>query len=121
MRVGPVGSLIRVGLTGATLAAVLPLRCPGSRLISGHYLDDFAEAQRLYALLEKTDVNGDDRHPLYAELTKTEDANGEAGDVQWNFEKFLVAPGGNVVKRFRPRTVPDDPEVISAIEDVLPR
>jgi glutathione peroxidase len=70
--------------------------------------------------LAKTDVNGAERHPLYAELTKTADADGEAGDVQWNFEKFLVAPGGEVVNRFRPRTEPDAPEVISAIEAVLP-
>ena len=69
--------------------------------------------------LAKTDVNGADRHPLYAELTKTPDAAGKAGDIQWNFEKFLVAPGGKVVYRFRPRTVPDAPEVIAAIEAVL--
>ena len=74
-----------------------------------------------FPLLAKTDVNGDDRHPLYAELTKTPDDGGEAGDIQWNFEKFLLAPGGTVVKRFRPRTEPDAPEVIAAIEDVLPR
>ncbi len=74
-----------------------------------------------FPLLEKTDVNGDDRHPLYTELTKTADADGQAGDIQWNFEKFLVAPGGEVVHRFRPRTEPDAPEVISAIEAVLPR
>src|ERR1700752_837704 len=74
-----------------------------------------------FPLLAKTDVNGADRHPLYAELTKTPDAEGEAGDIQWNFEKFLVAPGGQVVNRFRPRTVPDAPEVIAAIEAVLPR
>ena len=73
-----------------------------------------------FPLLAKTDVNGAGRHPLYAELTKTPDANGEAGDVQWNFEKFLIAPGGVVVNRFRPRTEPDAPEVISAIEAVLP-
>jgi glutathione peroxidase len=73
-----------------------------------------------FPLLAKTDVNGADRHPLYAELTKTADAAGEAGDVQWNFEKFLIAPGGAVVNRFRPRTEPDAPEVISAIEAVLP-
>jgi glutathione peroxidase len=73
-----------------------------------------------FPLLAKTDVNGSGRHPLFAELTKTADDGGEAGDVQWNFEKFLVAPGGTVVKRFRPRTVPDAPEVISAIEAVLP-
>jgi glutathione peroxidase len=74
-----------------------------------------------FPLLAKTDVNGADRHPLYAQLTETADDTGEAGDVQWNFEKFLLAPGGVVAKRFRPRTVPDAPEVIAAIEAVLPR
>ena len=44
-----------------------------------------------FPLLEKTDVNGADRHPLYAELTKAADAEGESGDIQWNFEKFLRA------------------------------
>ena len=73
-----------------------------------------------FPLLAKTDVNGPDRHPLFAELTKTTDAAGEAGDVQWNFEKFLVAPGGAVVNRFRPTTVPDAPEVVGAIERILP-
>ena len=74
-----------------------------------------------FPLLAKGDVNGDDRQPLYAELTKTADSDGAAGDIQWNFEKFLVAPDGAVVNRFRPRTEPDAPEVISAIEAVLPR
>jgi glutathione peroxidase len=74
-----------------------------------------------FPLLAKADVNGPDRHPLYAELTKTPDAGGEAGDIQWNFEKFLIAPDGSVVNRFRPRTEPDAPEVIAAIEAVLPR
>ncbi len=73
-----------------------------------------------FPLLAKVDVNGAGQHPLFAELTKTADADGEAGDVQWNFEKFLLAPGGEVVNRFRPRTEPDAPEVISAIEAVLP-
>jgi glutathione peroxidase len=74
-----------------------------------------------FPLLAKTDVNGSDRHPLFAELTKTPDISGDAGDVQWNFEKFLLAPGGRVVKRFRPRTEPDAPEVVEAIEAVLAR
>lgn len=73
-----------------------------------------------FPLLAKTDVNGDDRHPLYTELTKTADVEGASGDVQWNFEKFLLAPGGAVVNRFRPTTVPDAPEVVAAIEAVLP-
>ncbi|HEY5853281.1 MAG TPA: glutathione peroxidase [Aldersonia sp.] len=72
-----------------------------------------------FPLMAKTDVNGPDRHPLYAELTNTPDAKGEAGDVQWNFEKFLIASDG-AVTRFRPRTVPDAPEVIEAIEQALP-
>ncbi|KQS00397.1 glutathione peroxidase [Williamsia sp. Leaf354] len=72
-----------------------------------------------FPLLEKVDVNGDNRHPLYAELTQASDDSGEAGDVQWNFEKFLLDADGTVVKRFRPRTEPDAPEVIEAIESVL--
>ncbi|MEU6710463.1 glutathione peroxidase [Nonomuraea purpurea] len=72
-----------------------------------------------FPLLEKADVNGPGRHPLYTELTQTADADGEAGDVQWNFEKFLVDGEGAVVARFRPRTTPDDPTVTSAIEKLL--
>src|SRR6478735_7212565 len=72
-----------------------------------------------FPLLAKTDVNGPDRHPLFAELTNAADDEGQAGDIQWNFEKFLVAPGGLVVKRFRPRTEPDAAEVIAAIEAVI--
>ncbi|MGW3560367.1 glutathione peroxidase [Streptomyces sp. NPDC000963] len=68
-----------------------------------------------FPLLEKTDVNGADRHPLYAELVKAADAEGEAGDVQWNFEKFLIGADGEVT-RFRPRTEPDAPEVVAAVE-----
>lgn len=74
-----------------------------------------------FPLLEKTDVNGPDRHPLYQALTEQPDADGADGDVQWNFEKFVVAPDGSVVARFRPTTAPDDPEVLTAIEAVLPR
>ena len=64
---------------------------------------------------EKIDVNGDDKHPLYAELTTVPDAGGKAGKVKWNFEKFVVAPNGGVT-RFRPTTLPDSPEVIASIE-----
>ncbi|MEU1281503.1 glutathione peroxidase [Streptomyces sp. NPDC005805] len=72
-----------------------------------------------FPLLEKADVNGEGRHPLYTELTRVADADGEAGDVQWNFEKFLIAPGGEVT-RFRPRTEPEAPEVVAAVEAALP-
>jgi glutathione peroxidase len=73
-----------------------------------------------FPMFEKIEVNGEARHPVYDELTSVPDAAGEAGDVQWNFEKFLLAPDGSVVARFRPRTVPDDPEVLAAIEEHLP-
>ena len=72
-----------------------------------------------FPMFDKIDVNGDDQHPLYAELTQVEDADGAAGDVQWNFEKFLVAPGGQVT-RFRPGVEPEDPAIVSAIEANLP-
>jgi len=73
-----------------------------------------------FPITEKIDVNGAQQHPVYAELTQTADADGEAGDVKWNFEKFLVAPDGTVAARFRPQVTPDDPAVISAIEANLP-
>ena len=73
-----------------------------------------------FPMSQKIDVNGPERDPIYAELTETPDAKGQAGDVQWNFEKFLVAPDGRVVSRFRPQTKPDAPEIRSAIESVLP-
>jgi glutathione peroxidase len=73
-----------------------------------------------FPLLEKTEVNGANRHPLFAELTKSADASGEAGDVQWNFEKFLLTPDGTIAARFRPRTEPEAQEVVAAIEAVLP-
>ncbi|MFT0660159.1 glutathione peroxidase [Rhodococcus erythropolis] len=74
-----------------------------------------------FPLLEKIEVNGENQHPLYAELTKAADAEGAAGDIQWNFEKFLIGPDGTVVNRFRPRTEPDAPEVVAAIEAALPK
>jgi glutathione peroxidase len=72
-----------------------------------------------FPMTEKVDVNGPGRHPLYQVLTETPDETGEAGDVQWNFEKFLVAADGRVVARFRPMTAPDDPKVIAAVEAQL--
>jgi len=71
-----------------------------------------------FPLFEKISVNGPDRHPLYVELTAVPDAAGKAGDIQWNFEKFLVTPGGEV-QRFRPKTEPSDPGLTSAIEAAL--
>ena len=73
-----------------------------------------------FPMYEKVDVNGSDRHPIYQELTAVPDAKGEAGDILWNFEKFLVAPSGEIVGRFRPQTTPEDPELLAAIDKVLP-
>src|ERR1700726_4434541 len=60
-----------------------------------------------FPMYSKVDVNGDDRDPIYAELTQQADAEGAAGDIQWNFEKFLVSPQGEVVARFRPLIDPE--------------
>ncbi|WP_316527713.1 glutathione peroxidase [Kitasatospora brasiliensis] len=73
-----------------------------------------------FPLFEKIDVNGEDRHPLYAKLTETADAEGQAGDVSWNFEKFLLSPDGAVVARLRPPVEPESAELTAAIEAVLP-
>jgi glutathione peroxidase len=73
-----------------------------------------------FPLTEKIEVNGDARHPLYTELTQTTDAEGNNGDIQWNFEKFLIGADGTVLKRFRPRTEPEAAEVVDAIEAALP-
>ena len=73
-----------------------------------------------FPLFEKIDVNGANAHPIYRELTRAADADGEAGDVKWNFEKFLVAPDGTVVGRFRPPVKPEDPALVAAIEAQLP-
>jgi len=73
-----------------------------------------------FPLFERVRVNGRSQHPLYTELTKTPDSAGKAGRIIWNFEKFLVSPSDEV-SRFRPTTEPDAPEVITAIESVLPQ
>ena len=73
-----------------------------------------------FPMFEKIEVNGPGRHPIYQELTQLPDATGEAGDIQWNFEKFLVSPDGNALVRFRPGTEPNDPALIEAIEANLP-
>lgn len=69
---------------------------------------------------DKIKVNGRNAHDLYKALTQTPDAGGKAGRVEWNFEKFLVRPDGSV-RRFRPKQKPDDPEIVSEIEQALAR
>lgn len=68
-----------------------------------------------FPMMSKVWVNGKDRHPLYQELVKARDADGKAGNVKWNFEKFVITPDGEV-HRFRPTTPPDAPEIVELIE-----
>ncbi|HEU5036341.1 MAG TPA: glutathione peroxidase [Nocardioides sp.] len=72
-----------------------------------------------FPMTEKIEVNGDDRHEVFDALTRTPDEEGEAGDVQWNFEKFLLAADGTVVARFRPKVEPEDPRLVDAVEGLL--
>lgn len=73
-----------------------------------------------FPMFEKVKVNGGKRHPIYAELVQAEDDEGKAGRVTWNFEKFLVLPGGEI-HRFRPNVQPDDPRILALIDANLPR
>jgi len=75
-----------------------------------------------FPMTEKIDVNGPGRHAIYQELTQIADAaSGKAGDIQWNFEKFVVSADGRTITRFNPEVTPDDPAVLAAIEAGLPR
>jgi glutathione peroxidase len=70
-------------------------------------------------MTEKVDVNGDDRHAVYQGLVEAANEKGEAGDIAWNFEKFLVDAQGTVVARFSPQVEPGDPRLVEAIQGVL--
>jgi glutathione peroxidase len=73
-----------------------------------------------FPLTEKVEVNGDDRHELYRQLVDVADSgDGRTGDIRWNFEKFVIAPGGDVVARFNPMVDPEAPEVVQTIEEAL--
>jgi glutathione peroxidase len=72
-----------------------------------------------FPMTEKVDVNGEYRHEVYRALVETPDEKGESGDITWNFEKFLVDGEGEVVARFSPGVVPDDPTIVRAVEDLL--
>jgi glutathione peroxidase len=73
-----------------------------------------------FPLFEKVDVNGEQQHPIFSELNQVADEGGYTGDIRWNFEKFLVAPSGEVVARFNPQVEPEDAKITSAIEANLP-
>jgi glutathione peroxidase len=111
----------RFGDQGFTVLGVPCNQFAGQEPGSAEEILEFCSATygTTFPLTEKLEVNGEGRTPLYAWLTETADASGEAGDVQWNFEKFLVSRGGDVVARFRPKVEPEDDEVVSAIEATL--
>lgn len=72
-----------------------------------------------FPLMEKIEVNGDDRHAIYDELTAVADAEGTSGDIRWNFEKFVIADGGSTIIRFSPMVAPDDANLVATIEKLL--
>jgi len=75
-----------------------------------------------FPLMEKIEVKGAGQHPIYKTLTTFKDAvSGEAGDIRWNFEKFVVSADGTKITRFAPKTKPEDPAVIAAVEAALPK
>lgn len=112
----------RYGDAGFTVLGVPCNQFAGQEPGTSEEIAEFCSATygTTFPLTEKLDVNGQNRHPLYGWLTAAPDADGEAGEVQWNFEKFLISPAGEIVARFRPTVEPEDERVISAIESVLP-
>jgi glutathione peroxidase len=72
-----------------------------------------------FPMFAKVSVKGDDKAPLYQFLTEPA-TNGEfAGDIEWNFQKFLVDRNGAVIARFSPKTKPDSPKVVAEVEKAL--
>ncbi|WP_017558902.1 glutathione peroxidase [Nocardiopsis baichengensis] len=112
----------RYGPRGFTVVGVPCNQFMGQEPGSAEEIAEFCSATYgvTFPMTEKVDVNGEGRHPLYAGLVDTADAEGHSGDIRWNFEKFLVAPDGRVAARFSPQTAPDDDQVTGAIEAVLP-
>ena len=73
-----------------------------------------------FPMMDKVEVNGAGQHPLFAELTRVPDASGAAGDVGWNFEKWVIAADGTPTARFRSSAEPTSTEVVAAVEAALP-
>ena len=73
-----------------------------------------------FPVFDKVKVNGGKAAPIYKALKDADDVEGNGGRIQWNFEKFVLTPAGDV-HRFRPNTKPDDPAIVEVIEQNLPR
>jgi glutathione peroxidase len=112
----------RYGSRGFTVLGVPCNQFAGQEPGSSEEIQQFCSARygTTFPMTEKADVNGRRQHPLYAWLTQAPDAEGRAGEIEWNFEKFLVTPEGKIVNRFRPAVTPEDERVITAIEGALP-
>jgi glutathione peroxidase len=110
------------GPRGFTVVGVPCNQFMGQEPGSAEEIEEFCSATYgvTFPMTEKVDVNGEGAHPVFQQLTSVPDAEGKAGDVSWNFEKWVVSGTGDVVARFRPMTTPDAPEVRAAIESVLP-
>jgi glutathione peroxidase len=72
-----------------------------------------------FPLFGKLDVKGSKQDPLYAILGEVADDEGKAGNVRWNFEKFLIDRNGHAVRRFRSKVTPEDSRLVDAIETLL--
>jgi glutathione peroxidase len=110
------------GSRGFTVVGVPCNQFLGQESGTAEEIEEFCSATYgvTFPMTEKVEVNGPGAHPIYRQLTTTPDVDGQDGDVAWNFEKFVLSGSGEVVARFRPRTLPDAPEVRAAIESVLP-
>ena len=119
----PASSGCRIGSPGGGSPSWRsPATSSGDRAGSADEIRSFCQDRYgvTFPIFDKIEVNGPGRHPLYASLTQVTDSDGVAGDIQWNFEKFLVAPGGESVQRFRPQVEPESAGLVAAIESVLP-
>jgi glutathione peroxidase len=110
----------RFGEQGLTVLGVPCNQFAGQEPGSAEEIAEFCSATygTSFPLTEKLDVNGQRRHALFDWLTETPDAEGRAGEIEWNFEKFLVSREGTVA-RFRPPVDPESDEVVAAIEAAL--
>jgi glutathione peroxidase len=109
------------GTRGLTVVGVPCNQFAGQEPGSAEEIQEFCSSTYgvSFPMAEKVEVNGDERHPVYAELVDTPDETGRTGDVQWNFEKFLLAADGEVLARFSPQVEPSDTRVVEAIDAAL--
>jgi glutathione peroxidase len=111
----------RFGERGFTVLGVPCNQFAGQEPGTAEEIREFCSATygTTFPLTEKLEVNGEGRHPLFAWLSAEPDADGRAGEIEWNFEKFLVSPQGSVAARFRPTVGPEDDAIVAAIEAAL--